>query len=152
VLAPNNFADATVTLDGSQSSDADNDPLQFYWYADGQTNLLSSSALATNQFSIGQHTLTLVVSDGQAPGTPQVSFEVITPGMAVGKLAQLVSNSEFGSRNDQPLLATLAAAQKSFDRSNTTPALDLLIAFQSKVRGQIAPENTELANELIAAT
>src|SRR5205085_7731735 len=64
ILSPNNAA-AAVVLDGSQSSDADNDLLEFFWYADGQTNLLATGAVATVLLPIGPHTVTLVVGDIQ---------------------------------------------------------------------------------------
>src|SRR5260370_868304 len=68
ILSPNN-ANATIVLDGSQSSDADNDPLQFNWYADGQPNALATGALATNQFAVGPHNGQLVVSAGHDTAT-----------------------------------------------------------------------------------
>src|SRR5262249_46517923 len=97
ILAPNNTT-ATVTLDGSQSSDADNDPLQFSWYADGQTNLLATGPIATNQFSIGPHTVTVAVSDGHDNVTAKVSFEVITPATAVGQIVQLVETANLKNK------------------------------------------------------
>src|SRR6266478_6260993 len=115
ILSPNN-ADATVLLDGSQSSDADNDPLQFFWYADGQPSALATGALATNQFAVGPHTVQLVVSDGHDTATAQVRFAVITPATAVGQLMAVVDEANLGSRNKQPLLATLSPAMPSFDR------------------------------------
>jgi len=151
ILSPNN-ADATVVLDGSQSSDEDNDPLQFSWYADGQTNALATGALATNQFAVGPHTVQLVVSDGHDTATAQVSFEVITPATAVGQLMLLVDEANPGSRNKRPLLATLSAAMSSFDGGSPTAALNQLSAFQNKVCAQVAPWNPALASELIAAS
>src|SRR6266478_6576528 len=106
ILSPNN-ADATAVLDGSQSSDADNDPLQFTWYADGQPNALATAALATNQFAVGPHTGQLVVSDGHDTATAQVSFAVITPATAVSQLMLLVDEANLANKNQQPLLATL---------------------------------------------
>src|SRR5712671_4010761 len=96
ILSPNN-ADATVVLDGSRSSDADNDPLQFSWYADGQPNALATGALATNQFAVGPHTVQLVVSDGHDTATAKVRFEVITPATAVGQLMAAVDEANLGS-------------------------------------------------------
>jgi len=151
ILSPNN-ANATIILDGSQSSDADNDPLQFFWYADGQTNALASGALATNQFAVGPHTVRLVVSDGHDTATAQVSFEVITPATAVGQLMAAVDEASLGSRNQQPLLATLSAAKSAFVRGNFQAGVDQLSAFQNQIRAQVAPWNPALAGELITAT
>jgi len=151
ILAPNN-ANATVVLDGSQSSDADNDPLQFFWYADGQTNALATSAVSARLFAIGPHTVRLVVSDGRDSASAQVSFQVITPGMAVGQLQRLVENSELGTRNAQPLLATLSAAMASFDRGDTTAGFNQLTAFQNKARAQIGRSNSALAAAFVRAS
>ena len=154
ILSPSNV-NATVVLDGSQSSDADGDPLQFFWYADGQTNLLNllaTGAVSTNLLPIGSHTITLVVSDGHDTGTAQVSFEIITPATAVGQLVQLVVDAELGNRNKQPLLASLLAAMAAFDRGDFTTALNQLSAFQNKVRAQIAPLNPGLANTFIGVS
>jgi Beta-propeller repeat len=146
-------ADATsgrIVLDGSESSDADNDLLQFSWFADGQTNLLASGAILTNKFTLGPHTVTLVVSDGKASGTTQATFEVITPSAAVGELVKLVEQANIATKNKEPLLATLYAAISSFDRDNLIAALNQLSAFENKVRAQIGPSNAVLAGELIA--
>jgi len=151
ILSPNNAA-ATVVLDGSQSSDADNDPLQFSWYADGQTSALASGALATNQFAVGPHTVQLLVSDGHDTATAQVCFEVITPATAVAQLMLLVDESGLGNRNKQPLLAVLSAGMSSFDRGNFHAALNQLSSFEHKVRAQVALWNPALASEFTAAS
>jgi hypothetical protein len=146
-LAPNNSS-ATVILDGSQSSD--NDPLEFSWYAVGETNLLATGAVASNQFTIGTHTVRLAVSDGQDTSTAHVRFEVITPGMAVGQLVLLVRQADL--KHNQPLLASLDAARKSFDRGKTTAALNQLAAFQNKVRGWIQTQQPQLAGQLLTVS
>lgn len=76
---------------------------------------------------------------------------VFTPGMEVGRLVQLVSESDMGSRNKQPLLATLAAAMASFSRGDASSGANQLGAFQNKVRAQLARTDAVLANELIQA-
>jgi len=150
ILSPDNLA-AAIVLDGSQSSDPYDVPLQFSWYVDGQTNLLATSAVATALLPVGPHTATLVLSDGYDTATTQVSFEIITPATAVGQLAQLVKDAELGAGNQQPLLATLRAAAASFDRGDVAAALNQLSAFQNKVRARIAPSNPALASELATA-
>ena len=147
VLAPNNAA-TTVVLDGSRSSDPDNDPLQFFWYVDGQITPLATGEIAATLLPVGPHTVTLVVSDGQDTGRAQVRFEVITPATAISWLAQRLNEAHLESKNKQPLLATLSAATASFDRGNFTAALNQLTAFQNKVRAQIAPSNPALADLL----
>jgi uncharacterized repeat protein (TIGR03803 family) len=150
ILSPGN-ADAAVVLDGSQSSDADGDSLQFAWFADGQTNPLVTGALAVHQFAVGSHTVQLVVDDGYDTAMAQVSFEVITPSASVAQLILLVGKSELGTVNKQPLLATLSAAMSSFDRGEMTGPINLLSTFQHKVRTQLAPSRPALASQFIAA-
>jgi hypothetical protein len=151
ILSPNNLA-AAVVLDGSQSSDPYDIPLQFFWYVDEQTNLLATAAVASSVLPVGPHTVKLAVSDGYDVGTAQVSFEIITPAGAVGQLAQLVNDAELESHNQQPLLATLQAGMASFQRGEIATALNQLSAFQNKVHAQVAPSNPLLASELIAAS
>jgi hypothetical protein len=151
IFAPNNST-ATVVLDATRSSDADNDPLQFSWYANGQAGPVGTGVVATNQFAIGAHTVTLAVSDGCGTATAQVSFEVITPAAAVGQLLELVDNANLGTRNPQPLLATLFTAMSSFDRGDVTAALNQLSTFQNKVRVQIKPQDAALAEQFISAS
>jgi hypothetical protein len=150
ILAANNVA-ATVVLDGSQSSDADNDPLQCSWYANGQTNVVATGAVATHLFAIGAHSVQLVVSDGRDTTMAQVSFEVITPAVAVGQLMLWVDEVNLAGRNMQPLLATLNAANSSFARGNLTAGLNQLSAFQNKVRTQVTKVDPGLAEALVAA-
>ncbi len=63
----------------------------------------------------------------------------------------VVTEASLGSRNQQPLLATLSAAMSSFDRGNFKAGVNQLAAFQNQVRAQIAPWNPALASEFTAA-
>src|SRR6185295_5909446 len=47
VLSPNN-THALVFFDGSLSTDLDNDPLQYFWFEAGQTNVFGIGIVATN--------------------------------------------------------------------------------------------------------
>ncbi len=136
VIAPVG-TNATVILDGSRSTDVENDPLQYFW-SEG-TNTFATDVLATNQFAPGLHTITLIVSDGQATGTNSVVLEVLSPAQAVATLTTLVESSNLDGKNANPLLATLRAAAASFDRGNSVAGINQLQAFQNKVLAQIAP-------------
>ena len=146
VIAPVG-TNATVILDGSRSTDVENDPLQFFW-SEG-TNNFATGMLATNQFAPGRHTITLIVSDGQATGTNSVVLEVLSPAQAVATLMTLVESSDLSRRNEKPLLASLESAAASFDRGNGTAGLNQLQAFQNKVLAQITPLDPSLAAILI---
>ncbi len=133
----------------AKSKYMENDPLQYFW-SEG-TNRFATGMLATNRFSPGSHTITLIVSDGQATGTNSARLEVLSPAQAVGVLATLIANSELGRKNINPLLATLEAAGASFARGNAISGINQLEAFQNKVRAQIAPLDSALAGTLIEA-
>jgi sugar lactone lactonase YvrE len=53
----------TVSLNGLASSDPNNDPLTFQWTDNG--TLFSTSATTARTLTLGTHTITLTVSDGQ---------------------------------------------------------------------------------------
>ena len=151
VLAPNNVQ-AMVVLDGSQSSDADHDSLQFSWYADGHSDLLATGAFVTKTFPVGPHVVTLVVNDGRgATATAQVSFQIIPPSAAVGQLLMLVDRADLGRKNKQPLLASLVAAMASFDRGRFNAGVNQLEAFEHKVSAQVARSDPALAQTFIQA-
>jgi hypothetical protein len=141
-----NGQNAAVSLDSSQSSDADNDQLKFQWF-EGQ-NLLSSDTQATVSLPLGSHTIMLVASDGKATGTDQVTLEVISPADAVRLLIVLVENSPLPGNRKTPLLASLRAASASFDRRHSGPAVNQLQAFQHKLSAQVDRRNPGLASEL----
>jgi hypothetical protein len=146
VIAPV-CSNAWVILDGSQSSDVEHDPLEYAWM-DG-TNTLGTTATVTNAFSPGNHTITLIVSDGHDDAIASTMVQVLSPTEAVDSLAQVVEQPDLCGRNPQPLLASLRAAAASFNRCNQTAGLNQLEAFQHKVSAQIAPQNPALAALLI---
>ncbi|TJY40813.1 VWA domain-containing protein [Cohnella pontilimi] len=67
-------AGATVTLDGSGSTDADLDPLTYTWTGDFGT---VSGMKPSVQLSIGSHTVTLTVSDGDLSSSETVQVQVV---------------------------------------------------------------------------
>lgn len=54
---------AVIQLDGSQSSDPDGDPLTYVW-KDGE-QIIAEGALTSATLAVGQHLITLTVSDGK---------------------------------------------------------------------------------------
>jgi len=147
ILAPVG-GDAKVVLDGSESSDVENDPLEYFWSE--RTNNFASGVKVTNEFAPGSHTVTLTVSDGDATGTAITEFEVLTPAEAVGFLIAAIEDSDVGQRHATPLIAILRNAARSFENGNAPAGNNQLQAFQNKVQAQIAPTHPTLAAQWIA--
>ena len=145
VIAADGF-NAAVSLDASQSSDADNDPLQFQWF-EGQT-LLASDPQATVILPLGPHAITLLASDGKATGSAEVNLEVIAPADAIQLIIALIEDSSLPPNRKTPLFASLQAASASFDRGHNGPGANQLQAFQHKLAAQIEKINPDLAQEL----
>jgi hypothetical protein len=151
VISSNNKS-ANVVLDGSQSTDEENDPLQFFWYDEITTNVLALSMVATNIFDVGPHGVELIVSDGSATGTNRVAFEVIKPAHVLAMLYELIEQRGIAPRNRQPLIASLNAAMAAFERGQFATAINILRAFESKVMVMVAPIDPEFARDLTDAT
>jgi hypothetical protein len=146
IFSPNN-SNGVAILDGSASSDVENDPLTFLWFEG--TNTIGAGVKVTNVFAVGSHDITLQVSDGRDIGSGALTFEVITPAESVYLLILLLEDT---GNIYRPLQAVLKAAAESAYNGNFTAAINQLQAFQNKVRAQVAPNDPVLANELIAAT
>lgn len=70
-------AGAQVVLNGTASFDPDNEPLTYEWRDAGDT-VVGSGALAAVALPIGDHVMTLTVSDGHsAPGSDTVTIRVV---------------------------------------------------------------------------
>jgi hypothetical protein len=145
-----NGVEAVVSLDGSGSSDADNDALDYLWIENGQASPFAAGIRVTNSFGLGEHAVTLLVSDGQDTGHDTVTFEVITLSDAVNELILLLTETEVERRNKRPLLVTLNAAWESFEDGDLEAGVKRLRVFQQKVRAQVANSNPEAAAKLIA--
>jgi hypothetical protein len=146
VISPNG-SNAVVVLDGTLSSDPDGDPLTYAWF-EGAVQI-ASGAVANATLPVGEHTITLTVSDGLASDSDTITLRVVTPGEAVELLVMTVDQVDLGRKNKRPLIATLKAAVAAFDRGNFNAAVNQLQAFQNKIRAQVADE--ALAASLIEA-
>jgi hypothetical protein len=141
---------AVVYFDGGQSSDADNDPLQFTWRLG--TNVLGQTVLLTNTFAPGNYEIELEVSDGSLSGFAQTTLRVISPAEAVQIIAAAVSAADAtADKRGNSLFASLRAASAAFDRCQLVTGLNQLHAFQEHVRAQVAPSDPERATAWIAA-
>ncbi len=66
---------ATVNLDGTGSSDPNNDPLTFSWADNGQ--IIATTAQASVQLAVGTHSIVLTVNDGKG-GTASTAAQSVT--------------------------------------------------------------------------
>ena len=148
VISSNN-TDAEVALDGSQSSDVENDPLQYFWMEG--TNVFATTVKTTQRFELGRHTIKLRVSDGKDTGVADATLVAVRASGVVDMLMALVDASNIGSGNRRPLLASLEAASASFERDNMISGVNQLQAFQNMVRVQIVPSNQAATNLIQAA-
>jgi hypothetical protein len=179
VISPNG-TNATITLDASRSAGhgmwfsrwqgpagvALGDLLLGDVQSGGEwwPTLLGRGLVTSCLLPVGTNTVTLIVDQivvygdmtvgayvwYQASRYDCVEIEVITAADALRRLASKAAENP-AIRNKQPLLATLNAARAAFDRGNPIAGLNLISAFQNKVRAQIAPSDPALAEQLASA-
>jgi hypothetical protein len=150
VVSGNN-SNAVVHLDGSRSSDPDGDALTYSWYVDGGLVPVASGVLASVELEVGDHSIMLLVDDGQASGTDTIVVHVITAAEAVDEIIDELGGSDVDQRTKRPLIATLKSAAASFDRGNDVSGNNQLHAFENKVRAQLGKSDPETAAALIRA-
>jgi hypothetical protein len=119
---------------------------------DGQTNAAGTGILLTNMLSVGLHSVQLIVSDGITSSDIELTFEIISPAIAVEQLFLLVAETDTVTKSQRPLLASLAAAAASFEAGSYQAGLNQLENFQKKNQVQIFPSDPALASRYAAAT
>jgi hypothetical protein len=144
-----NGSNATVKLDGTQSSDADGDALTYAWFVNGETTPFATGAEATAVLELGSHAITLTVSDGQENASATVEVEVITIHDMLNALIGLVDEANLLRKNQRPLVTALRQAQEAVQGGRFQVAIHQLESFQNKVAAQLAPSNAECAALLI---
>ena len=111
---------ASVTLDGTASSDPDGDPLTYIWT--GSFGAVSG-AIRTVTLPVGTHTVTLTVSDGQASSTDTVLVTVLTPAQATQNLIGTINGMGLPSGVTASLLGPLNQVTNLLSDNN--PANDI---------------------------
>jgi hypothetical protein len=149
LISANNI-DAPAWLDGSASYDVDGDPLTYLWL-DNASQPVASGVRVRQVFSVGRHTLILVVRDGIPEGTStdRLTLEILTAAEATAALAITVEKSSLPPQKAHPLLVSLQAAIRAFTNARFDNGADLLAAFVNKVRSQVARSRPLLAQTLI---
>jgi Concanavalin A-like lectin/glucanases superfamily/Immunoglobulin domain len=140
---------AAVVLNGTRSYDLDGDPLQYLWFEQGLSTPLATGAVAEVMLPPGTYPVALVVSDGLAADTNVVVVKVLTATQAIADLIAVIKGSDI--KQPRPLIASLMAASDSVARGDSVPAINQLEAFQNKVLAQTAPDDSALAEVLIAS-
>ncbi len=130
-----------VTLDGSDSSDPNNDPITFSWAIasspDGSSAALVSSNTATPSFTPdvpGTYVIELTVSDGLLTDTDESSIEVIslqnaTAGALAGTVTAIKVMSDASIKNKQmkkALTNKINAVLKNLEDGDYASALEKL--------------------------
>jgi hypothetical protein len=127
----------------------EHDRLRFTWLEG--TNTLGTTAMVTNRFAPGRHTITLRVSDGKDSATTTNAFVVVTPEQAVHGLAVSVAEADLGHWQTAPLLATLQAAAEAFEHCRPLVGIMFLKVFEHQVHVLVAPSDPALAESWIKA-
>ena len=148
LLVANEDDEACIIFDGTQSTDAEGDPLTYSWFADGNLPPFSVAALNTNCFPIGEHDITLMVDDGNCFGRETVHLEVVTGCDLVENLIQDINNSTLPRNKKRPLIDSLKKICKQFEKDKKNKfkyAIKKLEAFQHKLRGELKKYPVEQA-------
>ena len=140
-------ARAQVVLDGSESSDPDNDPMGFVWF-DGQF-AIATSVESRVCLEIGRHAITLVVGDGVGKDTRTISLDVIAPSQAVQMLSSVLGQLQLPQQETVQLQRMLLQAQASFDNNKFTAGVNQIRAFQNIVRVRLMRDYSESASLLV---
>lgn len=142
---------ATLRLDASRTSDAENDLLTYAWLVG--TNVLSSEAVTTNRFAPGTHEIILLLSDGRETVTKSITVEILTSSEAVGYLKLLVESGVRETRTRRmPMLNWLRQAGDAFDRCHVEQGVHFLEMFKVLVAERLSLSDPDLATSLIETT
>lgn len=142
-----------VVLDGSSSSDVEDDPLQFSWFLGDSTNVYATGVVAVVNLPAGTNAVALTVSDGLATASARETVEVITAKQAIERLLVCpVLDSGLPILNKVVLAGMLIAAEVALQKGHPGVAIGWLEAFQEAVRTWVVRRDEALAEELFEGT
>lgn len=138
------IAGQTVALDGSGSSDPDDDPLTYAWTLDGPGYTGEALTGASPTFCAatdGVYTAILTVSDGDLSDSDEVEVTAVTVDEALNILITDVialgpmpdGDGTLNKGQVRGLTVKLEQGQKLLDRGKTSGALDVLAGFRQQV-------------------
>jgi hypothetical protein len=135
------IAGQTVTLDGSASSDPDDDDLTFAWTLNGpgfEDETLTGASPTFCAAEAGSYTASLVVYDGTvySDDPDEVTVTAVTPAAALDALdadvATLQNEGVLNRGQANALTVKLTQAQRLLDRGKTAEALEVLAGFREQ--------------------
>ena len=143
VISPNNL-NASVTLDGSRSSDADGDALTYRWYANGDLSTpIGSGVKSVVTLGIGTYSITLVVNDGSAGASDTVIVTVLSASQTIDRVIDEIGQLDLPPGQKKDLVSGLQRAQQDIERGDYNSAVNELSTVQNKIAGwsgkKIAP-------------
>jgi uncharacterized membrane protein len=133
-ISPNNV-NATVTLDGSGSSDPYGIPLSYTWFVNG--NQAGTGVKIAAMVNVGTDEVRLEVNNGLATASSTISVTISTAAQIVTILSSQVNAANIPTGVKNTLLGDLSAAISSFNKGNFKPGLNQLQTFISDVNAQL---------------
>lgn len=147
VVLAENGSNAVVVLDGTLSTGAG--PLSYLWLIDGLP--VGTDPILEQVLDLGEHEVTLQVSDGQATGSESMTVVVTDASEAVDSILASVTSSGLPHNELNPIKKALELAAQAFDRGRIAKGIHELKLFQEKVARRLSKSHPALAESWIEA-
>ena len=137
--------DARLLFNAMSSSDMDGDTLHYAWYRGTNSTPFSTEATGTASLPRGEHTLTLVVSDGVATASNTATVRVLTIWDLIHELTESTQKASVPPASRKLLLNHLVAASQCFERGENRAGMRRLKTFQARLKTHVAGEDSAIA-------